>query len=559
MTRPLPEKVLSGKGVKSRRGGNVFAVDGTAEVVHSHGCDTHSSVFPGPAAATCRGRPPGWPTGKADATDHKNDTDLVLAARAGDRAALDELARRYLPLVYNLAWRAMGGVADVDDVVQDVMVRALRQLPGLRDAHSFRPWLAAIAMNQVSTHLARQDAAARHVTGLDRVVGRPDPAAEVEDVTLLRADLAGQRRQVRHAGRWLSPGDRALLGMWWLEGIGRLSRADVAAALGVGVAHAGVRVQRMREQLEVSRAAVAALEAMPGCDRLSAVTADWNGVPSPFWRKRIARHVRSCARCARATGGLVPAERLLAGIALLPVPAALAAVVVARAGLLGKAAGAAAGAAWSGSGGAAASAGAKGWILALVQATATHPIAAAVAAGTLALGVTVTTTGLSTGDPPRPGPPVTGSASTPSGPLRVGAASLESASPAGGFISAAGELTVLARIGADSDATTRRRASFAVVPGLADPACYSFRAPDDRYLRHASWRLRLGHHDGTNLFRGDATFCGRPRPAGAVALESANYPGRFIRRVGTALWIDPDDASAGFRADSVFLVRPPLA
>lgn len=42
------------------------------------------------------------------------------------------------------------------------------------------------------------------------------------------------------------------------------TRAELAAALGTSVAHAGVRVQRMRNQLELSRSLVAALEASPG-------------------------------------------------------------------------------------------------------------------------------------------------------------------------------------------------------------------------------------------------------------------------------------------------------
>jgi RNA polymerase sigma factor (sigma-70 family) len=491
-----------------------------------------------------------------------NDTDLVIAARAGDRAALDELIRRYLPMVYNLAWRAMGRAADVDDVVQEVMLRVLRQLPGLREPHSFRPWLAAIAVRQVSTHLAQREAAAHRVTGLEEVANRPDPAAEVEDATALRAELAVQRRQVRHAARWLGTDDRVLLGLWWLETIGQLSRPDMAAALGISVSHAGVRVQRMREQLELSRSVVAALDAMPGCDRLGAVIADWNGAPSPFWRKRIARHVRSCTVCTRAVEGSVPVEALLAGLALLPVPVILAATIIAKGALVGKATGAALAA----GGAAAAGNAAKGGMLAgLVQATMAHPVVAAVTAGTVALGVAVPTTGLSATPPwAKSGPPATspaGPATSPgSGPLKVGSVSLESANVGGRYITVSGDRTVLAEVGAGSDPATRRRATLEAVPGLADPACFSFRVADGRYLRHASWRLMLGRPDGTNLFRGDATFCPRAgSTATSISLESANFRGRFVRHVGPALWIDPDDGRAAFRADSAFLVRAPLA
>src|SRR5204863_378227 len=137
------------------------------------------------------------------------------------------------------------------------------------------------------------------------------------------------------------PDDRALLSLWWLETAGRLSRTELAAAAGSSVAYATVRVQRMRNQLDLSRSIMAALDAGPGCVELAAVVADWDGVPNPLWRKRIARHTRSCAVCASSAAGLIAPERLLAGYALLPVPMALAATVIAKGALGGAAAGAA--------------------------------------------------------------------------------------------------------------------------------------------------------------------------------------------------------------------------
>lgn len=123
----------------------------------------------------------------------------------------------------------------------------------------------------------------------------------------------------------------------------------------------------------------------------------------------------------------------------------------------------------------------------------------------------------------------------------------------------AGDRGVLAPAGPGSDATVRGRATLQVVSGLADPACSSFRGPDGRYLRHSSFQLRLSPLEGTVLFRRDATFCGRSGfLPGSVSLESVNYPGFFLRSVGDQLWIDQFDGSSEFRADSSFLVRPPL-
>ena len=50
----------------------------------------------------------------------------VLAAQEGDRRALEALVAEYLPLVYNVVERALGG------------------LPRLREPERFRAWLVSI-------------------------------------------------------------------------------------------------------------------------------------------------------------------------------------------------------------------------------------------------------------------------------------------------------------------------------------------------------------------------------------------------------------------------------
>ncbi|WP_433364397.1 sigma-70 family RNA polymerase sigma factor [Actinoplanes sp. CA-142083] len=477
------------------------------------------------------------------------DEPLVVAARAGDPAATNELFRRHLPMLYNLVRRALPGDPAVDDVVQDVLVRALRQMPDLRSANSFRPWLAAIAVRQIGSHLARADAAARRVAPLESAYGRPDAGADVEGPALLRVELSGQRQQVGHALRWMGTDERTAFSLWWLEMTGELTRADVAAALGTSVAHAGVRIQRMREQLEASRQIVAALEAMPGCDTLGEVSAEWDGTPNPYWRKRLGRHVQSCPVCARATRSLLPTDRLLAGLVLLPVPAALAAAAVVKALAGGAAAGS----------GVKVATGLAAWLGRAVQVAATHPVAATVTVGVLAVGVTVPTTGWTTSAAPPPGRTGTATPGTAAGQLAIGRMSLESAGIPGRYVAVSGDSGVLTPVGPASDAAARERASLRVVAGLADPSCFSLRRPDGRYLRHSSFRLRLSPEDGTVLFRRDATFCRQTGFLnGSVSLESFNYRGFFLRHVGDQIWIDQDDGSAEFRADSSFLVRPPL-
>ncbi|GGM97413.1 RNA polymerase sigma factor (sigma-70 family) [Actinoplanes campanulatus] len=241
---------------------------------------------------------------------------IVTAARAGDPAAVDRLVAGYLPLVYTIVGRALEGHADADDVVQEVMLRVLRNLGELRDPAAFRSWLVAITVRQVRERFRNRPPAVE----LDPELR--DPGADFTDLAITRLEFSGQRRETAEATRWLDEENRELLSLWWLEASGELTRDEIVEATGLGRQHAAVRIQRMKGQLETARAVVRALRP-PRCPELSTTLSGWDGRPGALWRKRIARHTRDCRHCAPAWQDMVEAERLLAGMALVPLPPGL--------------------------------------------------------------------------------------------------------------------------------------------------------------------------------------------------------------------------------------------
>lgn len=255
---------------------------------------------------------------------------MVVAARAGDQVARDELIAGYLPLVYNIVGRALNGHADVDDVVQESLLRMLDGLGSLRDPEAFRSWLVAVTMNEIRRYWQGHRRTPAPVDGgLQDAYDIADPGADFVDLTIVQLGLSGQRKEVTEATRWLEPDDRALLSLWWLEAAGVLTRGEVASALGLTPEHAAVRIQRMKGQLETARVVVRALAGIERCGELSGFALSWDGVPSALWRKRIARHARTCAVCSGHWSGLIPAEGLLVGLALVPVAAASAGLLAA--------------------------------------------------------------------------------------------------------------------------------------------------------------------------------------------------------------------------------------
>ncbi|MEJ2851837.1 MULTISPECIES: sigma-70 family RNA polymerase sigma factor [unclassified Saccharothrix] len=253
------------------------------------------------------------------------DTSAVVAARAGDRAVLGELLVEYLPLVYNIVRRALHSDGDVDDVVQETMVRVVRGIGGLREPERFRSWLVAITVNQIRDHRSRQ----QDLPWSDEHQEQPDPEAEFVDRALDGLALEQQRRDLESAGLWLTPADRDLLSLWSLQWGGHLTRAEIADVLRTNAHNVTVKMGRLRNRLDAARLLTRALSADPRCPGLTAVADQWPGEPNPLWRKRMLRHVDGCRDCRRAGADLVPVQRLLIGAALLAVPVGYAAKVLA--------------------------------------------------------------------------------------------------------------------------------------------------------------------------------------------------------------------------------------
>jgi RNA polymerase sigma-70 factor (ECF subfamily) len=87
-------------------------------------------------------------------TDPGDIVGLVEAARVGSRPAFSALYARYARTVHGILLARVPRT-HVDDLVQDVFVRALEQIETLRDPASFGAWLSTIARHRAADHLRR--------------------------------------------------------------------------------------------------------------------------------------------------------------------------------------------------------------------------------------------------------------------------------------------------------------------------------------------------------------------------------------------------------------------
>lgn len=173
---------------------------------------------------------------------------LVEQARQGDHDAFAALARLAVARLDAAARLILRDRELARDAVQDTLIGAWRNLPGLRDPDRFDAWLHRLLVRSC-------------IDGLRRRRARPIEVA-VEPVTLTQpSDLAGDiadRELIDAALRRLDPTWRAVVVLHYFLG---MPLRDAATALGIPL---GTAKSRLHRSLGVMRAAIEADAAADG-------------------------------------------------------------------------------------------------------------------------------------------------------------------------------------------------------------------------------------------------------------------------------------------------------
>lgn len=179
--------------------------------------------------------------------NNRTDSELVQAARTGDKLACGQLLERHWQRALGLAMRMVQHPQTAQDLAQEAMVEAYLSLDSLRQPESFASWLYGIVLNVCRSYLRNRSTG---YLSLEAMAGgmvfyalpftgsEPDPHEIVE--------MRELHELVLRAVNTLSSRNREATLLFYFD---QLTVQEIAALLGISVAAVKGRLHKSRKQL----------------------------------------------------------------------------------------------------------------------------------------------------------------------------------------------------------------------------------------------------------------------------------------------------------------------
>jgi len=174
------------------------------------------------------------------------DAELIAAVLDGDSASFEPLIVKYQPRVFATARRYARRESEVEDIVQEVFIKAFQKLNSFRGEAPFEHWLMRLAVRTcydfLRGHQRNRETAFSELTEpeadwLDRFVVQPDGAVENAEAARQLVDKILSR---------LSPAARMVITLLEIEG---RPVKEIAAMTGWSVPLVKVRAFRARAEM----------------------------------------------------------------------------------------------------------------------------------------------------------------------------------------------------------------------------------------------------------------------------------------------------------------------
>jgi len=181
---------------------------------------------------------------------HSIETRLARLAKAGDRAAFEDLVELYKDRIYHLGYRMLGNRQEAEDIVQETFLRVFRSIDRYDPSMKFSTWIYRIGTNLSIDRLRKRRA---KIYSLDAEIGNDSEGSDgygmlaSDDPTPEgQAILSETQQRIREAIDSLPPKYKPVVVLKYLHD---MSLQEIGEVLDMPVTTVKTRVHRGRDFL----------------------------------------------------------------------------------------------------------------------------------------------------------------------------------------------------------------------------------------------------------------------------------------------------------------------
>lgn len=180
----------------------------------------------------------------------REDEALVARSQAGESAAFDALVLKHSPKLYGQMYHMTANHEDANDMLQDVWMKAYRNIKGFRGKSLFSTWLHSIASNTAINFVQKRGR--RWTMSLDDVDNGIANDKEFTELTaqstpVRDADLGEMQKKINEAMMKLTPEHRAVVTMFDIQG---MAHAEIGEILNLSEGTVRSRLFYAHKQLQ---------------------------------------------------------------------------------------------------------------------------------------------------------------------------------------------------------------------------------------------------------------------------------------------------------------------
>ena len=176
--------------------------------------------------------------------ENRSDEIIASAVQQGDIDAFGELVERFEDKLKRYGRKFLSQQEDIEDLVQDVFIKAYTNIQSFDSSQRFSPWIYRIAHNTFVNELRRQSKYGFRIFDADTIL----PflvSSETSDKATLDQEL---QKEIEHGLSDLSAKYREVIVLHYFES---LSYQEISDVLQIPVTTVGVRMTRARRQLQI--------------------------------------------------------------------------------------------------------------------------------------------------------------------------------------------------------------------------------------------------------------------------------------------------------------------